>query len=356
MNRTLAQLSAAVAAVLVVSAALVAATLPGNRPLPTHPVGWSAADTPLAKITPVPFPAAGKVFLGLQTNPGAFDFGPVDAFVEATGIAPSVQQFSQGWAVDDFDASRFNAIAARGTLPILAWEPWDYRLADDHGNQPAYRLSAIADGEYDSYINSWATGIAALPYPVVIRFAHEMNGFWYPWCEQSNGNQPGDYVRAWRHVHDLFTAARAENVTWMWSPNVTYAGAAPLSRYYPGDSYVDWIGLSGYYGTGGQRAYLSFDEIFDRSLTELATFTAKPVVISETGATDVTGQRTRWIREMFARLPSYPEVIGVIWFEATKEIDWRIAGSPAAAAAFAEGAADPRYDTTWSPAGHPRTT
>ena len=85
-------------------------------------------------------------------------------------------------------------------------------------------------------------------------------------------------------------------------------------------------------------------------------FTAKPVVISETGATDVTGQRTRWIREMFAQLPSHPEVIGVIWFEATKEIDWRIAGSPAAAAAFAEGAADPRYDTTWSPAGHPRTT
>ena len=97
------------------------------------------------------------------------------------------------------------------------------------GDQPAYRLAAIIDGTYDAYIRSWATGMAALPYPVVIRFAHEMNGFWYPWCEQSNGNRPGDYVAAWRHVHDLFADAGAHNVTWLWSPNVTYPGAAPLA-------------------------------------------------------------------------------------------------------------------------------
>jgi beta-mannanase len=240
-------------------------------------------------------------------------------------------------------------------LPIVAWEPWDYRLATDDGYQPAYRLSAIAAGEYDDYIRSWATGIAALAYPVVIRFAHEMNGFWYPWCEQSNGNRPGDYVRAWRRVHDLFTEAGADNVTWMWSPNVTYPGAGPLARYYPGDSYVDWVGLSGYYGTAGRKQYISFDEIFTRSLAEVATLTGKPVVISETGATNATGQQARWIREMFAQLPRHPEVIGLIWFEATKEIDWRISSSAAAATAFGTGAADPRYHTPWTPAGTPRT-
>jgi beta-mannanase len=196
--------------------------------------------------------------------------------------------------------------------------------------------------------------MAALGYPVVIRFAHEMNGNWYPWCEQSNGNKPGDYVRAWRHVHDLFTAAGAKNVYWMWSPNVTYTGAKPLSSYYPGDSYVDWVGLSGYYGTAGRQKYISFDQIFDATLTELATFTHKPVVIAETGATNVTGQRVRWIRDMFAQLPHHPEVIGLIWFEATKEIDWRIAAAPDAATAFGQGAADPRYRTPWSIAGTPR--
>src|SRR5262249_37398206 len=162
-------------------------------------------------------------------------------------------------------------------LPIVAWEPWDYT----HGvNQPAYRLSAIYGGHYDTYIRSWATGIAALRIPIVMRFAHEMNGSWYPWCEQSNGNRPGDYIRAARHVHEIFTAAGARNVTWMWSPNVTYPGARPLSSLYPGDSYVDWIGLSGYYGTGGVTAYRSFNSIFAGTLTELGTFSLKPVVIA----------------------------------------------------------------------------
>jgi hypothetical protein len=355
MNRSFAPLAAAVAAVLVTAVGLVVYTLPDNVGLPAHPHGWSAAgDTPMAKVTPKPFPPAGKVFLGVQTTLGPYDFTAVNAFAAATSHRPSVLQFTQGWAEDKFDAGRLDAIAAKGMMPIISWEPWDYKLANDNGFQPAYRLSAIASGTYDGYIGSWAAGIAALPYAVVIRFAHEMNGFWYPWCEQSNGNRTGDYVKAWRHVHDVFTAAGAHNVYWMWSPNVTYPGAAPLSRFYPGDDYVDWVGLSGYYGTAGREKYISFDEIFNGTLNELATFTHKPIVIAETGATNATGQRVRWIREMFDELPRHPQVIGLIWFEATKEIDWRIATVPAAASAYGAGAVNPRYNAPWTVAGVPR--
>lgn len=352
--RTVAPLSTAVAAVLAAAAILVAATLPASRALPSHPEGWAVADRPLATIEPIPFPPAGKVFIGVQTNLGPYDFSAVDAFAGAVGYRPAVLQFSQGWATDAFDRSRFDEIAARGMLPVLAWEPWDYRRANDDGVQPDYRLAAITGGTYDSYISSWAAGIAELGYPVVIRFAHEMNGLWYPWAEQTNGNRRGDFALAWRHVHDLFTAAGADNVTWMWSPNVTWAGAQPLSDFYPGDSYVDWIGLSGYYGTAGRERYISFDDIFAASLAEIAKLTSKPVVISETGATDATGERATWVREMFRQLPAHPQIIGLIWFEATKEIDWRLAATPAAAAAFAQGAADPRYDAPWSMAGQPR--
>jgi len=281
----------------------------------------------------------------------------VDAFTAATRYQPSVLQFSQGWAHDEFDAARVDAVARRGMLPVVSWEPWDYTAtgrAASSGEQPAYRLSAIVDGRYDSYIRSWAEGVAALPYPVAIRFAHEMNGFWYPWCERSNGNHPGDYVKAWRHVHDLFAAAGAHNVTWLWSPNVTYSGATPLAGLYPGDAYVDWIGLSGYYGTAGRESYISFDQIFSATLAEVNRLTRKPIVVTETGATNATGQQARWITEMFTRLPAHPEVIGVVWFETKKELDWRIATVPAAAAAFAAGAADPRYRAPWAPNAVPR--
>ena len=347
-----------VTAAVAVGGLLAACSHPDDRlpPAQTPPAGGqpsASAPPPPAE----PYPPSGKVFLGLQTNLGPFDFTQVDAFAAATEYQPSALQFSQGWAADTFNRAAFDAIVARDMLPILSWEPWDYTARGrgaSSGDQPAYRLSAITSGKYDGYVRGWAHGIAGLPYPVVIRFAHEMNGFWYPWCEQSNGNRRGDYIKAWRHIHDLFTEAGAENVTWLWSPNVTYPGASPLKNLYPGDEYVDWVGLSGYYGTEGHEGYVPFDTIFRRTFAELKSFTSKPVVITETGATNASGQQARWITDMFAQLPRYPNVIGVIWFETVKEIDWRIAVVPASARAFAAGAADPRYDAPWRPNHVPR--
>jgi hypothetical protein len=359
--RSITVLSVIAAAVVAAGGVLVSCTLPDAAPPAGQPVaqptGSVLAVPASPSAAPAPFPPRGKVFLGVQTNLGPYDFSAVDAFSKATDHQPSVLQFSQGWAEDQFDAGRLTSIADRGMLPIVSWEPWDYTLrgrAASSGDQPAYRLSAIIGGTYDAYIRSWATGIAALPFPVVIRFAHEMNGFWYPWCEQSNGNRPGDYVKAWRHVHDIFRDAGAKNVTWLWSPNVTYPGAAPLKNLYPGNAYVDWIGLSGYYGTAGRESYISFNQIFTGTLAQLKKFTRKPIIVTETGATNATGQQVRWIVQMFAQLAQHPQIIGVIWFESNKEIDWRIAGVPAAAAAFGRGAANPRYDAPWTATGIPR--
>lgn len=309
-----------------------------------------AGLSPALHPPPVQFPPAGKAFLGVQTGQGGYDLTDLDAFVAATGRAPSVLQFSQDWAHNDFDRTVFDRIAGRGMLPILSWEPWDYTAARAHssGEQPEYRLARIVEGRYDGYLESWAEGIKSLDYPVAVRFGHEMNGFWYPWCEQANGNRKGDYVAAYRHVHDIFREIGADKVIWVWSPNVTYPGADPLRRLYPGDAYVDWVGLSGYYGTAGAQTYRSFNRIFADTFAEIRTFTGKPIVIAETGATDQRGERLRWVREMFTQLAQHPDVIGLIWFEARKELDWRLAGTPAAARAFGEGAAQQRYQVTWS--------
>lgn len=321
------------------------------------PAGSRPSASP--SVPPTPFPASGKVFLGIQTATGPFDFTPVDAFSSATGYRPPVLQFTQGWAEDAFNADNFNKIAARGMMPIVAWEPWDYHTtgaARHQGDQPKYRLARITAGDFDTYIRTWAEGIKSLGYPVGIRFAHEMNGFWYPWCESANGNHPGDYVKAFRHVHDIFTEAGAGNVVWIWSPNVTYPAAKPLERLYPGDKYVDWVGLSGYYGTAGRTGYLSFNTIFTSTFKELRRFTKRPIVITETGATNASGQQARWIKQTFQQLPRHPDVIGVIWFEVNKELDWRIVDNPDSVRAFASGSSDKRYAVTWNQNTIPRTT
>ncbi len=95
--------------------------------------------------------------------------------------------------------------------------------------------------------------------------------------------------------------------------------------------------------------YQTFNSIFDRTITRLRTFTDKPLVITETGATDVSGLMAQWITAMFKELPSHANIIGVIWYEDFDVIDWKVTDDPAAAAAFRKGFASARYRFTWSP-------
>ena len=331
----------------------------------------AGADGPPLQPAAELFPPAGKAFFGVMTDKGPYDFTAVDRFAAAARREPQVMLFGVGWESGTFDRVLFDRIKDRGMLPMLGWEPWDYRLDQAarkqkkvaarqidrlRSIQPRYRLSRIVDGDFDGYLRSWAEGVKSLGYPVAIRFAHEMNGSWYPWCERANGNRPGEYVEAWRHVHDLFEEAGATNVIWVWSPNARWSKtAAHLSGFYPGDDYVDWVGATGYYGTGAWSKYSTFDTIFGLTIAEIRTFSRRPLVVTETGATDAGGRKAQWIRETFRALPKHPDVIGLIWFEVDKELDWRIAGSPAASTAFAQSVADPRYDVRWSPDLVPRT-
>ena len=181
--------------------------------------------------------------------------------------------------------------------------------------RPAHiRPAKIARGDFDGYITRVATAIRDQEWPLAIRFAHEMNGNWYPWSEQTSGNRPGDYVRAWRHVHDIFRRVGATNVVWIWSPNIVRpVPGIDLRRLYPGDAYVDWIGLVGYAVTERTAA-----AVFDPSLAVLARFTDKPVIITETGV-QPSDFKSAWITDFFRWLPTRRQVIGFIWFEYNKE-------------------------------------
>lgn len=322
---------------------------------PTTRLPGAEGDAPAPET---PFPAPGKAFLGVFTSQGTHDFTEAADFTRQSGHRPQVFEFSADWAHDRFDAAAIDRVAERGMLPMVAWEPWDHTGEADEprlrGEQPEYRLSRIVAGDFDAYVRSWARGVASLGYPVAIRFAHEMNGYWYPWCEQSNGNGRGEYVRAWRHVHRIFDAAGARNAVWVWSPNVSYTNSTPLTRLYPGDAYVDWVGLSGYYGTVGKENYQSFDALFAPSRTELRRFTRKPLVITEVGATDAAGRKAEWITGMFRSLPRHRDIIGVIWYQAVKEIDWRVGTSRASVTAFTAGASAARYQQRWAPGSAPR--
>ena len=232
---------------------------------------------------------------------------------------------------------------------MIAWEPWDHRVESSfdgrRSEQPDYSLGAIIAGDFDDLVESWADELAEWGRPVVMRFAHEMNGFWYPWSESSNGNLSGQYVAAWRHVHDIFTVAGADNVIWIWSPNPTQPTLPALAGLYPGDAYVDWLGLIGYLGNGiDPRTYVpTFDQLFGPTIAEMREFSDLPMVITELGATELGGKKAEWITHVYDEIKLRHDIVGVIWFEVDKETDWRIVSSPEATEAFANAVADPRF-------------
>jgi Glycosyl hydrolase family 26 len=271
-------------------------------------------------------------------TPGApDDLAPVDELAGLLGRTPDSVVFYAAWAArSDFPTAAAQAIASRGAVPEVTWEPWDPAQGVE---QPAYALDRIVAGDHDAYVTRWARQIAGYAKPVVLRFAHEMNGTWYPWAEQVNGNGPGDYVAAWRHVRSVFRKAGAGNVRWRWAPNVPYPGSAPLASLYPGDASVDEVGLDGYNWSTLQpgTAWQSFDEVFEPGLKELASISTRPVYVAEVGCPEVGGDKAAWIAGMWSTLDRHPEVRGLTWFNFDKETDWRIQSSPESQLAFRTG-------------------
>jgi hypothetical protein len=230
--------------------------------------------------------------------------------------------------------NEMNAVRARGAVPLVTWEPWAW---GGGLNQPAYSLDRIAAGDFDARITQWGQELAAWGYPVQLRFAHEMNGDWYPWAEGVNGNEAGDYVQAWRHVHDVMAATGAPNVSWVWSPNVPYWGSTDLAGLYPGAGYVDVVGLDGYnWGTSvSWSGWILPQDLFAPGIAQLRSLApGVPILIAETASSEAGGSKAAWNTDLVSYLAAQPDVMGFVWFHMQKEADWRINSSDASAAAF----------------------
>lgn len=164
--------------------------------------------------------AAGAYDVRPLLNPerdyfGAFQETPrqpaqqVASVKKLLGHAPNILKRYYVWNAP-FERSWAQETWAAGAVPQVEWEPFDTSLA------------SIAAGKSDAYIKQYAKDVRALNVPVAISFAHEFNGWWYPWADPKKvkpGTTPATYVKAWRRLHTLFTQAGATNAIWLWTPN-----------------------------------------------------------------------------------------------------------------------------------------
>ena len=208
-------------------------------------------------------------------------------------------------------------------------------------------MQNIINGNFDAYITKWAKASKSWGHPYFLRFAAEMNGNWYPWSEQVNGNSVGQYVKAWQHVHDIFTAQKVTNVTWVWSPNVEYTGSTSLAELYPGAAYVDWVGIDGYnWSTVSGHQWQSFSSVFSQTYNDLLAMSlGKPLMVAETASAEISGNKAAWITDAYTTqlATNFPQIKAVMWFDENKETNWTIESSATAQSAFASAIGSSRY-------------
>ncbi len=130
-------------------------------------------------------------------------------------------------------------------------------------------------------------------------------------------------------------------------PNIEYVGSTPLEALYPGDAYVDWLGLDGYnWGTSAPgKSWQSFAQVFGATYADLTALSAKPLLIAKTASAEAGGDKADWIADAYSArtLRQFPRIRGIIWFNEDKETDWRIESSASAQAAFAQAVSSPTY-------------
>jgi len=202
---------------------------------------------------------------------------------------------------------------------FVTWEPW-YAV-----DKKGINYDELLFGKWDKYIRDFANKLKGINKPVFLRFAHEMNGNWYPWSGKRIGRDK--YIAIYRYVKDIFDKVNATNVKWVFSINwedMPNTKENYFMQYYPGDEYVDYVGIDGYNwgNTKPWSKWMSFKEIFQNRYNAIADNLKKPIIISEFSSTSSGGDKSGWIKAAMNNMKHMEKIKSFVLFNVDKETDW----------------------------------
>jgi cellulose synthase (UDP-forming) len=264
--------------------------------------------TPIVIVEQVPTALPSPKLL---TNTLAF--GAYDPDGTLKGLSLQIQHSFVVWFLPDDLTKAIESARKSQRFPLITLEPWPLLI----NNMTAETLLEDTNkGLYDEYIRKDAKAVKAQsPQEVLIRWGHEMEltGL-YPW---SQGN-PNAYISAYLRVIDIFRKENVENVRWVWSPG----GNLNAEDYYPGNAYVDYIGLtiladSRWDKEAGFTSVRSFETLLKEKY-RLAEKYNKPLIAAEVGiSTQDILEKNLWLTKARACFFRFPLLVGFVYFNAT---------------------------------------
>ena len=253
-------------------------------------------------------------------------YNDIDQFAQKIGRQPNLVSYYSHWNVP-FNLSFATTAAQHGAVTLVQIAPRNTSL------------QSITSGKYDSYLLKYALTVKRFGHPVILSFGHEMNGNWYSWSFQHTS--PHVFVAAWRHIVNLFREAGTTNVTWLWTVNIVgQPNHAPQpTPWWPGSSYVNWVGIDGYY----RNSSIGFASVFGPTIADVRQLTNDPILIAETAAQPSDDQSEK-IGDLFSGVHTFG-LLGFVWFDKDdfsistpgEKQYWRLT-SPSALATFRQDA------------------
>jgi len=220
----------------------------------------------------------------------------------------------------EFPAEKLQRMYDKGFITELTLQI-SYHANDDlFGKNPNFD---VYDGLEDETIRSFARGAKAFGHPFLFRLNNEMNSDWVNYSGVAALSDPEIFVENWRRIHDIFREEGVDNCIWIYNPNAEDCPPChwnSYTAYFPGDAYVDMIGMTGYntgtyYADVFHEKWRTFDEIYrepyDRYMERYGDF---PFIITEFASSSIGGDKSAWITDMFAKMPEYPNIKMALWW------------------------------------------
>lgn len=285
----------------------------------------------------------------------------IEDFEKTVGKNLSWVYFSNNWLDGkiEFPAANVEACRKIGRVPYIRLMPWS-EVATRVSYDPIFSMDAFLEGQFDAQLKKWAQEALKNPGPYILEFGPEVNGDWFPWNGRWNGggtktaygdrdipDGPEKFRDVYRRVIDIFRAEGLTDVNWVLHVDTAKAPHASWNQvkyYYPGDDYIDWIGLSVFGAQLHNHQWQDFLPKLKNFWPEIQQIASKkPVIISEFAVIESrqnADRKAQWITRAMRTIESnlYP-IKGITYWNspgwlADGSADFRLTSSPQSLDAF----------------------
>ena len=227
-----------------------------------------------------------------------------------------------------FPSKELDKMYENGKITELTLQISNHYNSDLFGKNPNFD---VYDGLADDKIRSFAKGAKEFGKPFLFRLNNEMNSDWVNYSGVAALSDPEIFKSNWIRIYEIFKQEGVNNAIWIFNPNNEDCPPSHWNSYlayYPGDEYVDMIGMTGYntgtyYFEEFNETWRTFDEINEAQYKKLMeSFSGFPFIITEFASSSVGGNKEEWILDMFNAIKKYPNIKMALWWS-SRDYDFR---------------------------------